>query len=200
MSALEWAAECLAAVNVRRRGVVIHAEMVRPILRASAAVLFLTAQAAAAAEICTPPQQNQQQRPGQSAGKGEKGDKGGDHKPAQERPKWWIDQKLRAELGITDQQSAAVEQIWQKSTPGIGEVREKLQKLEETLAQLTRDDSIDEAKIIAQIDLVEQMRAETNRRRTLMIYRMNKILKPEQRAKVKALYERRDPPKRDSSR
>ena len=197
MSVPEWAAGYLGAVNVRRRGVVIHAEMVRPILRASAAVLFLTAQAAAAAELCTPPQQNQQQRPGQSAGKG---DKGGDHKPAPERAKWWIDPKLRAELEITDQQSALVEQIWQKSTPGIGEVREKLQKLEETLAQLTRDDSIDEAKIIAQIDLVEQMRAETNRRRTLMIYRMNKILKPEQRAKVKALYERRDPPKRDSSR
>jgi len=199
MSVPEWAAGYLGAVNVRRRGVEIHAEMARPILLACTAVLFLTAQAAAAAELCTGTQQNQQQRPGQSAGKGEKGDKGGDHKPA-ERPKWWIDQKLRAELGITDQQSAAVEQIWQKSTPGIGEVREKLQKLEETLAQLTRDDSIDEAKIIAQIDLVEQMRAETNRRRTLMIYRMNKILKPDQRAKVKALYERRDPPKRDSSR
>ena len=199
MSVPEWAAECLAAVNIRRRGVVIHAEMVRPILRASAAVLFLTAQAAAAAERCTPPQQNQQQRAGQSAGKGDKTDKGGDHKPPQ-RPKWWIDPKLRAELGINDQQSGLVEQIWQKSTPKIGDARMKLEKLEETLAQLTRDENIDEAKIIAQIDQVEQTRAEANRLRTLMIYRMNKILTPDQRAKVKALYERRDPPKRDSSR
>jgi len=200
MSVPEWAAGYLGAVNVRRRGVVIHAEMARPILLACTAVLFLTAQAAAAAELCTGTQQHQQQRSSQTPGKNEKTDKGGDHRTPPERAKWWIDPKLRAELGITDQQSAAVEQIWQKSTPGIGEVREKLQKLEETLAQLTRDDTIDEAKIIAQIDLVEQMRAETNRRRTLMIYRMNKILKPEQRAKVKALYERRDPPKRDSSR
>jgi Spy/CpxP family protein refolding chaperone len=170
--------------------------MARPILRACTAVLFLTAQAAAAAELCMAPQQNQQQRAGQSASKG---DSKGDHK-APQRPKWWIDQKLRAEFGISDQQSALVEQIWRKSAPPLSEAREKVRKLEEILAQLTRDDSIDEAKIIAQIEQVEQMRAEANRQRTLMIYRMNKILKPDQRAKVRAYYEGPQPSKRDSSR
>ena len=204
MSAREWASGYLGAVNSRRRGVVIHAEMVRPIFRACAAVLFLTAQAAAAAELCTGPQQQnqpqtQQPRPGQSAGKGDKA-KGGDHKPPQERLKWWIDPKLRAQFAINDQQSALVEQIWSRDAPGIREARNKLQKLEEILEQLTRDDSTDEAKIVVQIDQVEQMRAETNKRRTLMIYRMNKILTPDQRAKVRAYYEGPQPPKRDSSR
>ena len=200
MSAPEWASRYLGAVNSRRRGVVIHAEMVRPIFRACAAVLFLTAQAAAAAELCTgPQQQNQQQRAGQSADKGDKA-KGGDHKAPQGRLKWWIDPKLRAQFGIDDQQSALVEQIWSRDAPGIREARTKLEKLEEILEQLTRDDSTDEAKIVVQIDQVEQMRAETNKRRTLMIYRMNKILRPDQRAKVRAYYEGPQPPKRDSSR
>ena len=194
----EWASGYISAVNIRRRGVVIHAEMARPLLWACAAALFLAAPAAAAAEICNASQQQapQQQRGAQApAGKS---DRPGEHNGQPNRPKWWIDPKLRAELGISDQQSALVEQIWQKSTPKILEAREKLKQLEDTLAQLTRDESIDEAKIIAQIDQVEQMRAEANKRRTLMIYRMNKILKPDQRAKVEALFKRPDPPKRDS--
>src|SRR5947209_7996091 len=45
-----------------------------------------------------------------------------------ERVKWWIDPKRRAELAITDQQSALVEQVWQKSSPSLGELRERLTK------------------------------------------------------------------------
>ena len=43
--------------------------------------------------------------------------------------------------------------------------------------------------MIAQIDKVENLRAELNKGRTLMIYRMNKLLTPDQRAKVKAMYD-----------
>ncbi len=113
------------------------------------------------------------------------------------RPKWWIDPKLRAELGVTDQQSATVEQIWQKSLPSLHEGREKLTKLEDALSKLT--DAGDEAAVVAQIDKVETLRAELNKARTLMIYRMNKVLSADQRAKVKAMYEPRDPNRRGSS-
>lgn len=120
------------------------------------------------------------------------GDKGQDHPP-----KWWIDPKLRAELGITDQQSAAVDKIWEKSLPPLREGRQRLEKLEDALSQMT--DVADEAVVIAQIDRVENLRAELSKGRTLMIYRMNKLLTADQRAKVKAMHERREPPKRGSS-
>jgi len=115
----------------------------------------------------------------------------------QERPKWWIDAKLRAELGVTDQQSAAVEQVWQKSLPALREGRQKLEKLEDALSKLT--DGIDETAVIAQTERVESLRAELNKGRTLMIYRMQKILTAEQRAKVKAMFEQHDPPRRGPS-
>jgi Spy/CpxP family protein refolding chaperone len=124
--------------------------------------------------------------------------------PGQDRPgppKWWIDAKLRAELGITDQQSSAVEQVWQKSLPGLRDARERLGKLEDTLSKMTSDIS-DEAAVIVQIERVETTRAELNKGRTLMIYRMHKLLTPDQRAKVKAMkamYERREPPRHDPS-
>jgi Spy/CpxP family protein refolding chaperone len=116
-----------------------------------------------------------------------KSDKDKPGSPRPERPKWWIDAKLRAELGITDQQSAAVEAVWQKSLPALREGREKLEKLEDALSKLT--DGNDEAAVIAQTERVESMRAELNKGRTLMIYRMHRLLKPEQRAKVRAMFE-----------
>lgn len=171
--------------------------MVRPIYWAFLALLF-AAPAADARSLCDATQQRAGQPPAskdkdKSEGRGDRGHQG--------PPRfWWIDTKLRAELGVSDAQSAAVEKIWQKSLPDIREARAKLEKLEDALAQLTRDDSASEAAVIAQIEQVEHMRAEANKLRTLMIYRMNKLLSPDQRAKVKALYERKDPPKRDLSR
>ena len=136
---------------------------------------------------------------GQPPGTPHKDDQRGE--PAQDRPgppKWWIDAKLRSELGVTDQQSTAVEQIWQKSLPGLRDARERLGKLEDTLSKMTADMS-DEIAVIAQIERVENTRAELNKGRTLMIYRMHKLLTPDQRAKVKAMYEKREPPRRDPS-
>ena len=124
-----------------------------------------------------------------------KTDKPGDKRP--ERPKWWIDSKLRAELGITDQQSSAVELVWQKSFPYLHEGREKLTKLEDTLSKLT--EGTDEAAVIAQSEKVESLRSELNKARTLMIYRMDKLLNPDQRAKMKAMRERPDQGRRGSS-
>ena len=128
-----------------------------------------------------------------------KPDKKADDKPGPrpERPKWWIEPKLRAELQISDQQSALVEQVWQKSAPSLRELREKLTKLEDVLSKLT--DGADEAAVIAQSEKVETLRAELNKGRTLMIYRMNKILTADQRAKVKAMYEHNDQGRRGGS-
>lgn len=106
-------------------------------------------------------------------------------------PKWWIDTKLRGELGITDQQSAAIEQIWQKSLPALREGRQKLDKLEEALSKLT--DGVDEAAVIAQAERVESLRAELNKGRTLMLYRMHRMLTAEQRAKVNAMFGQHEP-------
>ncbi len=157
-----------------------------------AAVLALSVPAARAAELCDG---SQPQRAGQQ-GRGDKPSGEHDHPP---RAKWWVDPKLRAELGVTDQQSAAVEQIWQKSLPALRDAREKLDKLEQALTQMTSADTADEAAVIAQIERVENMRAEANKRRTVMIYRMNKLLTPDQRAKVKAMFERNEPQRRGGS-
>jgi len=145
-------------------------------------------------------EQARPQRAGQPPTGARQGDKPGkpDEPRSGERRKWWIDPKLRAELGITDQQSAAVDAVWQKTLPLLRDARERLDKLEDALSAMTQKDGSDETAVLAQIERVENTRAEAAKTRTMMIYRMNKILTADQRAKVKAMYERRDPPKHGS--
>lgn len=99
--------------------------------------------------------------------------------------KWWIDSELRAEFGITDQQSAAIEQIWQKSLAHRAETRDRLRKLEAVLEKMTLE-AADEAAVIAQLDRVENARSDANKARVMLLYRMNKLLTQEQRAKLDA--------------
>lgn len=105
--------------------------------------------------------------------------------------KWWVDAEDRAALSITDQQSAAIEAIWQKMLPEQHDRWQKLVALQDTLDLMIRN-SADEPAVIAQIDHVENTRAEMNKARQLMLYRMNRVLTPEQRDKLKAMHDRRE--------
>ncbi len=116
-----------------------------------------------------------------------------DHRQPDDKrpPKWWVDQQSRAELGITDQQSAEIEQIFSTTLPRLRAGREELQQLEATLAQTIKDSVADPAVVKRQVDKVENLRADLNKDRTLMLYRMHRVLTAEQRQKLEAMFERR---------
>ena len=125
----------------------------------------------------------------------DKGDKKPDQPaPRPQPPKWWMD-PIKTELGISDSQSAAIEHIWQKGLPKRTEARELLEKFDAELTKMIVDGA-EEAAVIQQIDKVEAARLDVNKNRDLMLYRMNKLLTPEQRmkldAKAKAAREQRE--------
>ena len=160
--------------------------MVSHIVRIATGLLILTVATvpARAAMAC-------QQKPGVQRPAGERGkDEGREGAPVRPegRPyKFWVDG--RAELGINDQQAASIEQIWQTSLPKLHGKREELDQLEGVLSKMILDGS-DESAVSAQIDKVESARSELNKARTLMLYRMNRQLTPEQRTKLKAMHDR----------
>jgi Spy/CpxP family protein refolding chaperone len=167
--------------------------MARQFLWGLAALLFIPAPSGAA--VCERAQPAQQR--GGAPAEPQKADKG--PQSGHQSRKWWIDPQLRADLGITDQQSAAVDQVWQKSVPKLMEGHERLEKLEDVLSRMILENLADETTVLAQIEKVENTRAELNKGRTAMLYRMNKLLTAEQRAKVKAMYEHRDGGRRGSA-
>ena len=138
-----------------------------------------------AADVCerSQPQQPRPQQPSQPPQQDAKSGRGDQRQPPVH---WWIDPQQRQQLGITDAQSKAVEEIWQKSLPDLRNLWHQLRTLEDQVSQMILDGA-PEASVTAQIEQTERTRAQLNKGRTLMLYGMFKVLKPEQRAKVKEI-------------
>jgi Spy/CpxP family protein refolding chaperone len=66
----------------------------------------------------------------------------------------------------------------------------ELDALEAVLSRTIQENTADVFTVSQQVDKVEAARSAYNKARTVMLYRMNLLLSPEQRAKVKALNDR----------
>ncbi len=107
----------------------------------------------------------------------------------QPRHKWWQDDKIKADLGLTDQQSSEVEAVFQAALPKLRAGKNQLDGLETDLSRLIRDRSAEESVVAQQIDRVEAARSELNKTRMLMLYHMHRILTPDQNTKLQALHD-----------
>lgn len=111
---------------------------------------------------------------------------------AQDRSRsWWHDEETMAALGMTEQQTGDVEAIFQATLPRLRELKERLEALEAELSAMIRDRR-DEAVVVAKLDEVEHARGELNKSRTLMLYRMHRVLSPEQDEQLKELFDKRE--------
>jgi Spy/CpxP family protein refolding chaperone len=125
-----------------------------------------------------------QQKPGQPAQA---------ERPAEgqrDRWKWWLYD--RTELSITDKQSADIDMIFETTLPAQRARREELERLESALAILVKENKADVSAVAQQVDKIENIRAELNKTRTVMLYQINRLLTAEQRVKLEKLRARRD--------
>jgi Spy/CpxP family protein refolding chaperone len=106
------------------------------------------------------------------------------------RHKWWQDPKLRAELNLTDVQAREVEEIFQSAVPRLRSLKQQLDQLEADLSRMIRERTADESTVAQQVDRVEATRSELSKARTLMLYRMHRILTADQNAKLKTMHDR----------
>lgn len=109
----------------------------------------------------------------------------------QERPfKWWAHEPTQKELGLSPEQAAKAEEIFQATVPRLRELWKALDQREAELSAMIRERKADESAIVAKIDEVEHVRAELNKTRTLMLYRIHRVLTPEQHEKLNAIHDR----------
>jgi Spy/CpxP family protein refolding chaperone len=113
--------------------------------------------------------------------------------------KWWAEAEHRAELGITDQQSAVIEQIFQSHLPAQRERYRELEKAEPALATLIKEGTADPAVVAREVERVEDLTAAVRKSRMITLYRMQHELTADQRAKLKLMDERRRERDRKSS-
>ena len=107
-----------------------------------------------------------------------------------ERWKWWLYD--RAELGITDAQSAAINDIFEANIQKLREARQELDRAEQELSRTIKEHTADIATVSLLLDRVESVRSQHNKLRTLMLYRIHALLSAEQRAKLEALRARQN--------
>jgi Spy/CpxP family protein refolding chaperone len=114
-------------------------------------------------------------------------------------PKWWMDAPARAELGITDQQSAKIEAIFQSTLQAQRDRWREHEKLEPLVEQLIKDGTADASHVARQVERLHTLKAELNATRISTLYRMQRELSPEQREKLRRMEERREAERRKST-
>ena len=103
---------------------------------------------------------------------------------------WWRVAETKTELGITDQQAAEIDQIFQANVPALREAKDELDKLDAEVAQVIKAATADVSTVNQLVSRAEQARAKLTTTRTVMFYRMHRVLSPDQRAKLNAMFER----------
>jgi Spy/CpxP family protein refolding chaperone len=102
--------------------------------------------------------------------------------------KWWQSEKFQRELALTSEQIAHIEEIFQSAMPDLRQQKDKLDRLEKELERLI-DTSTDETALTQQVDRIEAKRSALSRARTMMLFRMRRVLTSDQRVKLSALHQ-----------
>jgi Spy/CpxP family protein refolding chaperone len=101
---------------------------------------------------------------------------------------WWKSEQFQKDVGLTSEQCARIDTVFQATLPKLKQNREELDKLEAELSKMIGDNA-DERLVIREIDRVETLRAATSKMRTLMLLHERQVLTPDQLVKFKAAYE-----------
>ncbi|HEY6506738.1 MAG TPA: periplasmic heavy metal sensor [Vicinamibacterales bacterium] len=101
--------------------------------------------------------------------------------------KWWQNDRYRAELGLTADQSRRLEEIFQTTVPTLRAQKKAFDEAETEFNQLV--ERADDAAVMEQVLKVEAARGELNKTRALMLLRMRRALTTDQWVKLGAMHQ-----------
>ena len=113
-----------------------------------------------------------------------------------DRRGWWHDKRIVAELALTSDQVGRLDRIFIKHTEKAVPLRKEVEDLEKALDQVIRTQKLDVAAFAQEVDRIENKRAELNKMRAVMLYRLRLVLNAEQHNKFQAMRDRRDAERR----
>jgi Spy/CpxP family protein refolding chaperone len=146
-------------------------------------VTAVPAAAAAQSPVSKPPAQEKQD-------KNERGDAKGS--PGHGRTAWWKDEKARTEIGFTAEQATEIDRIFKSYIEKAKPLREEVNALEKALSETMKANTADVSVVAQQVDKVEDKRAELNKLRVIVLYKMHRVLTPEQNVRLQAYMDRRE--------
>jgi Spy/CpxP family protein refolding chaperone len=116
--------------------------------------------------------------------------------------KWWQSQRFQKELVLAPEQITRIEGIYQSTIPLLRAQKEAFDRRDEKLSKIVADPKSDEAMVVQASDRLEAARNEMGRTRTLMFFRIRRVLSDEQLLKLNAMHEhdRKERERRDRER
>ena len=106
--------------------------------------------------------------------------------------KFWKRGDVRRKLELTEDQVRSLEQIFARNEQMLADLEADVKKKKADFEALLADDRDDDKRIMAEVDLLEQARANLGKARVTMLLAMRKILTSEQREKLRREHERRE--------
>jgi Spy/CpxP family protein refolding chaperone len=107
----------------------------------------------------------------------------------QQRWKWWQAPQVQRDLALVPDQVARIEQVFTATWPALQRAKTELDGLEQELSALIASADADEPRVAAQIERVEAARSDLGRTRSMMLYRMYRVLTPGQRVTLTSLHQ-----------
>ena len=117
-----------------------------------------------------------------------------------ERRDWWKNPPDVAEIGLSQEQSKTIDDIFRSEIAKMRPLRDVVNNLERALDETMRANTADINAFARQVQKIEGKRAELNTMRTVMLYRMRRVLTPEQNEKLLAMWDRRQKQDRERDR
>jgi Spy/CpxP family protein refolding chaperone len=115
---------------------------------------------------------------------------------SRDRRPWWKNPKDMAEIGITAAQSKQIDDLFHDEIEKMKPLRLMVNELERALEETMRANTADISAFSRQVQKIEGKRAELNTMRTVMLYRMRRVLNAEQNAKLLAMWDRQQAERR----
>ena len=104
---------------------------------------------------------------------------------------WWKSEEIRQELELSDEAVASIEAIFQATMPDLRAAYRLLRKHQEQFDQLLEQVAVSEEEVLHEVDHLEAARAEANKARAMMLFKMRRVFTPDQRNKLDKIRERR---------
>lgn len=106
--------------------------------------------------------------------------------------KWWQNDRFKRDLSLTEDQVTRIEEIFQALQPTFKSQKDVLDKQESRLSKVITDPASDEGDVLRVIERVESARSELSKSRTLMAFRIRRVLTDDQNARMKVLHDEWD--------
>jgi Spy/CpxP family protein refolding chaperone len=101
----------------------------------------------------------------------------------------------RHEVGLTDEQKAAIKDEAIKASTRFSELQWQMQDEMETMANLMKGASVDEQRVLAQLDKILNIEREVKRTQLALSIRIKNKLTPEQQERLRELQRNPPPPR-----